>query len=154
MMRRTDWFMLQASVLSLLLAGCGWLRGNDPDEPPPPPVSDVSTLDGTQFAQISGDAVAGERAYSRCQPCHSTEAGVTSIGPSLHNIVGSPAATTAPDFNYSRALRNSGIIWTPAKLNQFIEQPRRVVPRSRMTFAGVRKAQDRADIIAYLATLK
>jgi cytochrome c len=118
---------------------------------PAPLPGDVTTLDGTRLASFTGNAEAGRMAFLRCKPCHATEPGVNSIGPTLHGIVGSPAATTTR-FDYSNALRASGITWTPAKLNQFIERPRRVVPGSIMTFYGLRNPQDRADIIAYLAT--
>jgi cytochrome c len=125
--------------------------GASPPLDVPPPPGDVATLDGTRLASFTGDAEAGGRlALKRCTPCHDTP-GFEPVGPSLHRIVGSPAATLTR-YDYSNALRASGITWTPEKLNQFIERPRRIVPGSRMTFAGVLRPQDRADIIAWLAT--
>jgi cytochrome c len=136
------------------LAACGGAgnASNEAAEATPPAAGDVATLDGTRLAGFTGDAEAGGQLASvRCTPCHDSTFGAQSIGPSLHGIVDRPAATSTR-YAYSRGLRSSGIVWTPEKLNQFIERPRRIVPRTRMTFPGVRRPQDRADIIAWLAT--
>jgi cytochrome c len=70
-------------------------------------------------------------------------------GPSLANIVGREAGSVG-GFNYSEANANSGIIWTEEKLFQFLEKPQRVIPKTKMIFAGMPDAQKRADVIAYL----
>ena len=71
------------------------------------------------------------------------------VGPSLAGIVGRPAGTVA-GFKYTQANAESGITWTEAKLNQFLEKPHRVIPKTKMIFAGIPDAQKRADMIAYL----
>jgi len=71
------------------------------------------------------------------------------VGPSLAGIVGRAAGSVA-GFSYSNANKNSGITWTPEKMFQYLEKPARVVPGTKMAFAGLSKAQDRADVIAYL----
>ena len=146
--------------LSLLIVACSGdapIAGNvstgaAPDAPPPA-ANDVDTMTGATLAQYSGDPAAGQRAFAVCQACHATEAGAARIGPTMHAVVGRRAAAL-PGFSYSQALRDSGVVWTPEKLFQFLESPRRVVPHNRMTFAGVGDPQRRADLIAYLGTLR
>jgi cytochrome c len=119
------------------------------DAAPAPDATD--TLDWTQFADLSGDAAKGEEVFLRCMSCHSLEAGKNMIGPSLHNIIGSTAGQVA-GYSYSPANKNSGIVWTGEKMFQYLEKPQRVLPGTKMAFAGLTDAQDRADLIAYLTT--
>lgn len=114
-----------------------------------PAPDNVETLDGTTFASFTGDAAAGATAFATCRTCHAVEAGVNKIGPSLHEIVGRPAGQVA-GYNYTPANKNSGITWTEEKLFQYLENPQRVVPGTKMAFAGYPEAQKRADVIAYL----
>ena len=69
----------------------------------------------------------------------------------IHGIIGRAAGQIA-GFSYSAANKGSGITWTPAKLYQYLEKPMRVVPGTKMSFAGLPKGQDRADVIAYLTS--
>lgn len=75
------------------------------------------------------------------------------VGPSLWNVHGRPAGQVA-GFNYSAANKGSGIVWSNEKLFQYLEAPQRVVPGTKMSYTGVKDAQKRADLIAYLDTLK
>lgn len=111
----------------------------------------TDTLDGTKFADMKGDAAAGEKIFAQCKTCHVTDAGVNRIGPSLHGIIGRKAGEIA-GFSYSSANKESGITWTSEKLYQYLEKPARVVPGTKMAFAGLAKGQDRADVIAYLTS--
>lgn len=111
----------------------------------------TDTLDGTKFADMKGDAAAGEKVFAQCKTCHVIEPGVNRIGPSLAGIVGRKAGEIA-GFSYSAANKESGITWTAEKLYQYLEKPARVVPGTKMAFAGLAKGQDRADVIAYLST--
>ena len=96
------------------------------------------------------DAAKGEALFKkRCRSCHTLEEGKSRVGPSLAGIVGAPAAQ-AEKFKYSKALRESGIVWDEATLDAYLTNPRKFLKRGRMAFAGLRKAADRADIIAYL----
>lgn len=115
----------------------------------PPAATDVATLDGVQFASLTGNAVAGKAVFAACRTCHVTDPGVNRIGPSLAGIVGR-AAGTVPAFAYSPANSGSGITWTKEKLFQYLENPQRVVPGTKMIFPGLPDAQRRADLIAYL----
>ena len=110
---------------------------------------DTTTLDGTKFADMKGDAKHGEAVFTQCKTCHVIDAGVNRIGPSLHGIIGRKSGEIA-GFSYSTANKESGITWTPEKLYQYLEKPARVVPGTKMAFAGLPKGQDRADVIAYL----
>lgn len=114
-----------------------------------PAADNTDTLDGTQLASFTGVAAEGEKVFIQCKTCHVKEAGQNRVGPSLAGIVGR-AAGTVEGFNYSPANKNSGITWTPEKLFQYLEKPARVVPGTKMVFAGLPDAQKRADVIAYL----
>jgi cytochrome c len=81
--------------------------------------------------------------------CHSIDAGVNHIGPSLHGVVNRKAGTI-PNFMYSAANKKSGIVWSQQKIFDYLKNPQAMVPGTKMTFAGLRKPQDRADVIAYL----
>lgn len=100
-------------------------------------------------AQLSGDTARGQRIFAQCATCHSPEAGVNRVGPSLHGIIGRRAGTVA-GFRYSDANRNSGITWTEQELFTYLENPRARVPGTIMAFVGLRNPQQRADVIAYL----
>jgi cytochrome c len=102
---------------------------------------------GTADARAGGDPTRGEQIYHRCQGCHSIDR--NRVGPMHKGLFGRPAGTV-PGFAYSDAMKNSGIVWTEQTLDRFLQGPRKMVPGTKMTYAGVADAQDRADLIAYL----
>ncbi|GAA4002457.1 cytochrome c family protein [Sphingomonas humi] len=118
-----------------------------------PAADNVDTVSGAKFADFTGDATKGEAVFVQCKTCHVTDAGVNRIGPSLHAIVGRHSGVE-PGYTYSPANKNSGITWTAEKLFQYLENPQRVVPGTKMAFAGIQDPQKRADLIAWLATQK
>ncbi len=118
-----------------------------------PAKDNVDTLDGTKFASFTGTAAAGEKVFLTCKTCHAGEAGKNMVGPSLHAIQGRTSGTV-PGYSYSVANKNSGIVWNNEKLFQYLENPQRVIPGTKMTYTGVKDAQQRVDLIAYLDTLK
>ncbi|WP_120077857.1 c-type cytochrome [Aurantiacibacter odishensis] len=152
-----------------MLSACG----GGGDEPPPPPAAETEaatpepaaaattaeapppestdTIDGTVLADFTGDAEAGSTVFLQCGSCHVGDPGVNRIGPSLAGIVGREAGTVE-GYQYTEANANSGITWTPEKLFQYLENPQRVVPGTKMAFAGLSDPQDRADVIAHLQT--
>ena len=90
----------------------------------------------------------GEQVYARCVACHAIEANRT--GPQHCGLFGRRAGT-APGFDgYSKAMRESRIVWTEASLDVFLRSPTEVVPGTSMGYAGVKDAQERADLIAWL----
>jgi cytochrome c len=115
----------------------------------PPAATDVTTLDGTTFASLTGDAAAGKLVFAQCRTCHVTDAGVNKTGPSLNGIIGRKSGSV-PGFAYSPANASSGVVWTKEKLFQYLEKPQRVIPKTKMIFAGLSDAQKRANVIAYL----
>lgn len=117
----------------------------------PPAATDVATLDGTTFASFTGNAANGKMVFAQCRTCHVTDAGVNKTGPSLNGLIGRKAGSV-PGFAYSAANSGSGITWTKEKLFQYLEKPQRVIPQTKMIFAGLPDAQKRADVIAYLET--
>lgn len=115
-----------------------------------PAADNTDTVAGVKLASYTGDATKGEAAFVTCKTCHAIEAGVNKIGPSLHGVVGRKAGII-PGFTYSAANKNSGITWTQEKIFQYLENPQRVVPGTKMSFAGwPTDPQKRADVIAYL----
>jgi cytochrome c len=115
----------------------------------PPAATDVATLDGTTFAAMTGNAAAGKLVFAQCRTCHVTDAGVNKTGPSLNGIIGRKSGSV-PGFTYSAANAASGVVWSKEKLFQYLEKPQRVIPKTKMIFAGLPDAQKRADVIAYL----
>jgi cytochrome c len=99
--------------------------------------------------KMMGDPVKGRQIFNRCMVCHSIDAGVNHIGPSLHGVVGRPAGTV-PKFSYSAANKKSGITWSEQKIYDYLKNPQAMVPGTKMTFPGLPKAQDRADVVSFL----
>jgi cytochrome c len=96
------------------------------------------------------DVGRGETSAKKCAACHTFDkGGRTLVGPNLWGIVGR-AKASAPGFNYSAALKAKGGSWTVEELSQFIANPKGMVPGTSMTFAGVPRANERADLIVYL----
>jgi cytochrome c len=106
------------------------------------------------IARADGSAAAGQDLFKhKCGSCHSVEAGKNRVGPSLAGVVGRKSASIET-YSYSAAMRSSGLTWDPATLDTYLTNPRAKVPGTKMTFVGLPQANDRADIIAYLNTLK
>ena len=101
----------------------------------------------------AADIAAGEKSARKCVACHSfDENGANKVGPNLWDIVAQPVAGKA-GFNYSPAMAEMGGDWGYERLDGFLEAPRKYVPGTKMSFAGVRKEQERANLIAYLRSL-
>lgn len=104
-------------------------------------------------ALASADVSKGERVFKKCKACHVAEAdGKNKAGPSLYNIVGASVAAV-DGFKYSAALTEYAGDWTPERLDAFLAKPKAEVKGTKMGFAGLRKGDDRANLIAYLNTL-
>ncbi|AXI52762.1 MAG: c-type cytochrome [Sulfitobacter sp.] len=120
------------------------------------PTEDAAAAEtDTPGAEIlaQGDPAAGEKVFRKCKACHTVEEdGPNRVGPNLYGIVGASVAAV-DGFRYSGALTDHGGDWTPDRLAAFLANPRKAVPGTKMSFAGLRKSEDQADVIAYLASL-
>ena len=118
-----------------------------------PAVCIAAALGGVAAARAD-DPMPGEHVFkTQCAICHSPVAGKNMIGPSLFGVVGREAGSV-PNFRYSAANKNSGLTWDEATLERYLQAPRTVVPGTLMTYAGLKDETQRAELIAWLATLK
>lgn len=154
-------YLLGAAALASLmtLSACGGGAGDNASAPaaeetiaapvaeaPAPAAEPAATM---EFASMTTDAAAGERVFALCRSCHVLEEGVNRVGPSLHNIVGRASGTVA-GYSYSDANKSSGVTWTTDVLFEYLADPKGFMPGTKMAFPGIKDAQDRANLVAYL----
>ena len=107
----------------------------------------LATLVALAFEAPAADAKAGEAVYGRCAACHSLAH--DRAGPRHCGLIGRRAGSVA-GYDYSEAMRRSGLVWTPRTLDRFLAAPMEVVPGTSMGYAGIADPRERADLIAYL----
>ncbi len=113
-------------------------------------ISSLAVVLAAGNASAAGnDAEHGKTVFARCVACHDLNTGANRLGPSLKGIVGRKSGSIA-NFAYSPALKASNKVWNAATLDAFLTSPIKYIPGTRMPFAGIPNAQDRADLIAYL----
>lgn len=101
----------------------------------------------------AADPTEGAKVFDEeCSDCHSVKPGKNKKGPSLFAVIGRPAGSIA-DFNYSNAMKASGITWTADRFNDYIQTPKKSVPGGKMKFDGLASAASRSDLIAFLNSL-
>jgi cytochrome c len=113
----------------------------------------MAALSFTLFADAAnaaGDPGRGARAFQACMACHSVKPGEHMTGPSLSNVWNRKAGTTEGFSRYSPALKGANVVWNETSLDKWLTDPQQFIPGTSMTFPGIRNAQDRADVIAYL----
>ena len=137
-----------AVLLPLAMAGasCGG-PGSTPEEETPAPVAAA----GTGAAETAA-ADARPAAFAQCATCHQVEPGKHGVGPSLVGVFGAKAGH-AEGFNYSPAMKDSGLTWDEATLDAYLAAPMQTVPGTRMTFAGLKNDAQRKQVIEYLRSL-
>ncbi len=109
---------------------------------------------GQVNAVSAQDATAGEQTFVKCRICHQIGPGAqNSVGPDLNGVVGRKAATQ-PGFDYSDALKTSGLTWDQPTLEKWLKAPSALVPGTKMTFAGLTNDRQIANVIAYLSQFK
>jgi cytochrome c len=113
----------------------------------------ATMLVASAASALAADPEAGAKVFkTQCTACHTNVPHKKLIGPSLFGVVGRKAGTE--DFAYSDANKNSGITWDEATLDKYLQAPQAMVKGTKMTYAGLKNDTQRADLIAYLATLK
>lgn len=112
-----------------------------------------AVAEGPAFGEVyaAADAAAGEKVFGKCKACHKID-GADGTGPHLNGVVNRARAGVA-GFGYSDGMKSVTDPWSPDALNAFLENPKGTVPGTKMSFAGLAKVEDRANVIAYLATL-
>ena len=98
----------------------------------------------------AGDAGAGEKVFKKCKACHYVDQEKHRTGPHLVDLFGRAAGSLEDFKRYSEAMKASGIVWDEETLDGYLEAPRKYVKGGTMAFAGLRKEEDRANVIAYL----
>ncbi|MEI4196961.1 c-type cytochrome [Roseovarius sp. E0-M6] len=110
--------------------------------------------EGPSFDELlaSADVEKGARVFGKCRACHKLEDGANATGPHLYDVVGRDVGAVA-EYGYSGALSEAADVWTAENLNGFLEDPRGYASGTSMSFSGLNKAADRANLIAYLDTI-
>ncbi len=112
-------------------------------------------LGATVAANAAGDPANGEKIFNKCKACHAIgEGAANKVGPELHGIVGRPAASIATYTGYGEGLKTlaaGGLVWSEDKLAEYLKDPKAFNPTTKMAFAGLKKDEDLADVLAYLS---
>ncbi len=102
-------------------------------------------------AMAAGDVKNGKKVFNKCKACHTIKKGDKhKIGPNLSGVIGRKAGTASGFTKYSESMKGSGIVWSEATLEEFLTKPKAMVKKTKMGFAGLKKASQRADVIAYI----
>lgn len=119
-------------------------------EAPTQQAAAAPTVEPIEPLLASANAQAGQSVAKQCTSCHTFEkGGANRVGPNLWGVVGADKGY-AQGFNYSQAMQNAEGTWSYEDLNKFLANPKEFMPGTRMAFAGIRKAEDRANLIAWL----
>ncbi len=153
-----------AAASGIGLAGCGGGgqppagQGAAPESGPPPaaapaeaPAAQPADTGDLAAMIAAADLKKGKTLFLQCRACHSLtpESEPGKIGPTLYGVVGRPAGSVE-GFDYSDAVKNSGKVWTPEEIDHWLEKPSEYLPGNKMVFIGIKKPQDRANVIAYI----
>ena len=107
---------------------------------------------GISGAPSVQDAAAGEKVFGKCKACHVIDAATNRVGPSLHGIIGRTAGTVE-GFKYSESMiqhGKDGLVWNNETLDKYLADPKGFIAKNKMAFPGLKNAEDRANVIAYI----
>ena len=134
-------------IVPFLLISCSDQQNLDNERVESGPPASIANL---ETIMTVGDIQRGSKLYLQCRACHSLKENEPhKIGPNLFNLVGSKAGIR-DGYNYSDALLESEIVWTVENLDLWLEKPYEILPGNKMVFSGMRKKEDRNDLIAFL----
>ena len=97
----------------------------------------------------AADPVNGKKVFKKCVACHSLQEGKNKIGPSLYNLLDRKIGSVE-GYKYSKAMKNSCVVWDEESLDKFLTKPRKFIPKTKMAFRGIKKKSLRDDLIAFL----
>jgi cytochrome c len=126
----------------------GWMPANV--------VEEGGAAAGPSFLSLlaTADPAAGQKVFAKCQACHTIEqGGATGIGPNLYGVVGQPVGKHVAGFAYTAALSGHGETWTFENLDHWLTNPQAFAKGTAMSFAGLPKTEDRANLVAYMNTM-
>jgi len=151
--------IVAAAAFATLVGACskpqdsGQASSETPAAPAAPELTDAQKqeiLASYPAPYNTADLANGKAKFALCQSCHTiAPGGANMTGPNLHGVFGKKSASN-PDFKYSDALKNAGWTWDAAHLDQWLAQPQTFLPGTKMSFAGLKDAKDRTDLIGYL----
>ena len=101
----------------------------------------------------AADPVNGKKVFKKCAACHSLQEGKNKIGPSLHNLLDRKAGSVE-GYKYSKAMKNSDVVWDEESLDKFLTKPRKFIKRTKMSFWGIKKKSLRDDLISFFKQLQ
>ncbi len=112
----------------------------------------ISALLVSTSALAEGDAAKGKKVFNKCKACHLVNQEKNRVGPHLVGLFGRSSGAL-DGFKYSKAMKEAGIVWDVESLDAYLENPKKYIKGTRMAFAGLKKEQDRQDVIAYLKSV-
>jgi cytochrome c len=113
----------------------------------------VLALHGTDHNAHADDKSGEDIFKNRCTNCHSLTPGLSTVAPDLRGVVGRKAGSLK-DYKYSAALQNADFVWTPEKLNEWLQSPHQVAAETEMSFTGLKNEKKRAAVIEFLKGFK
>lgn len=103
------------------------------------------------MAMAEGDPAAGEKVFKKCKACHVVDSEKNRLGPTLSGLFGrASGAVEGFQKKYSSAMKEAGIVWDETTLDAYLADPKGYIPKNKMAFPGLKKEDDRANVIAYL----